>query len=126
MKDFQVLCVMAVMALNCLVLVRVQGTFADENENTNTTLGNTPTAESERGIAMEELEKYTYWIKHDILIGKKGHQISPADRQTIFNAVSETIKWMHDVNHKLTTDDLKRKKKEIEDIVGPIVKELNL
>ena len=74
--------------------------------------------------AKNELESYTYSLKNQVGDKDKlGGKLSEEDKKTINDAIEKTISWM-DKNSEATTDDLKKQKKELEDVVQPIVSKL--
>lgn len=87
--------------------------FADEDK-----------AVKEKVEAKNELESYTYSLKNQVGDKDKlGGKLSEEDKKTITDAIEKTISWM-DKNREASTDDLKKQKKELEDVVQPIVSKL--
>lgn len=71
-----------------------------------------------------ELESYAYSLKNQIGDKEKlGGKLSDEDKTTIETAVDETISWL-DANKDASVDDLKEKKKSLEETVQPIVSKL--
>lgn len=74
--------------------------------------------------AKNELEGYAYSLKQQINDKDKlGGKLSAADKSTIEKAVTETISWM-EKNASADTEALKKKKKELEEVVTPIMSNL--
>ena len=87
--------------------------FADEDKKVK-----------ERVEARNELESYTYSLKNQIGDKEKlGGKLSEDDKETINKAVEEKISWL-DKNQDSDVEDFKKQKKELEDIVQPIVSKL--
>ncbi|XP_072285468.1 endoplasmic reticulum chaperone BiP [Pyxicephalus adspersus] len=78
----------------------------------------------ERIDARNELESYTYSLKNQIGDKEKlGGKLSSEDKETIEKAVEEKIEWLES-HQDADIEDFKVKKKELEDIVQPIVGKL--
>ncbi|XP_018426498.1 PREDICTED: 78 kDa glucose-regulated protein isoform X2 [Nanorana parkeri] len=78
----------------------------------------------ERIDARNELESYTYSLKNQIGDKEKlGGKLSSEDKETIEKAVEEKIEWLES-HQEADIEDFKAKKKELEDIVQPIVGKL--
>jgi len=78
----------------------------------------------EKVDAKNELESYVYSLKNQIGDKEKlGGKLSEAEKETIQEAVDAGIKWLED-NANADVDELKEKKKSIEEIVSPIVSKL--
>ncbi|KAK3747848.1 hypothetical protein QZH41_015996 [Actinostola sp. cb2023] len=78
----------------------------------------------EKVEAKNELESYTYSLKNQVGDKEKlGGKLSEEDKKTIVEAVDKTISWM-DKNVEASVDDLKKQKKELEEIVQPIISKL--
>ncbi|KAL9987784.1 hypothetical protein ACROYT_G002145 [Oculina patagonica] len=78
----------------------------------------------EKVEARNELESYAYSLKNQIGDKEKlGGKLSEEDKETISKAVEEKISWL-DKNQEADVDDFKKQKKELEDIVQPIVSKL--
>ena len=78
----------------------------------------------ERVEARNELESYTYSLKNQVGDKEKlGGKLSEDDKETINKAVEEKIAWL-DKNPDAEIEDFKKQKKELEDIVQPIVSKL--
>ena len=87
--------------------------FADEDRKTK-----------ERVDARNELEGYLYGLKNQIADKEKlGAKLSEDEKTTISEAVEEKITWLSE-NSDADTDELKEQKKEVEDIVSPIISKL--
>jgi molecular chaperone DnaK (HSP70) len=81
-------------------------------------------AVKERVEAKNELESYAYSLKNQVGDKEKlGGKLSEEDKKTITDAIEKSISWM-DKNHEASTEDLKKQKKELEDVVQPIVSKL--
>jgi len=78
----------------------------------------------ERVEARNELESYAYSLKNQIGDKEKlGGKLSEDDKETVSKAVEEKISWL-DKNQEAEVDEFKKQKKELEDIVQPIVSKL--
>lgn len=78
----------------------------------------------EKVEAKNELESYAYSLKNQIGDKEKlGGKLSDEDKKTIEEAVDEKIKWMES-NADAEVGDLKAQKKELEEIVQPIMTKL--
>ena len=74
--------------------------------------------------ARNELESYVYSLKNQIDDSDKlGGKLSTDDKSVIENALNEKADWL-EKNTEADTDEYKEQKKELEDIVQPIVKHL--
>lgn len=87
--------------------------FADEDKKVK-----------EKVEAKNELESYAYSLKNQIGDKEKlGGKLSDEDKKTIEEAVDEKIKWMES-NADAEVEDLKAQKKELEEVVQPIMTKL--
>jgi molecular chaperone DnaK (HSP70) len=87
--------------------------FADEDKKVK-----------ERVDARNEIEGYLYGLKNQVADKEKlGGKLSEDDTATITDAVEEKIKWL-DENQEADAQDYKDAKKEVEDIVAPIISAL--
>jgi len=87
--------------------------FADEDKKVK-----------DRADAKNELESYTYSLKTQLNDKEKlGGKLSDTDKQTIEEAVEEQIKWIES-NQGADVDALKEHKKQLEEIVTPIITKL--
>lgn len=87
--------------------------FADEDKKVK-----------EKVEARNELESYTYSLKNQVGDKEKlGGKLSEDDKKTVLEAVEKKIQWL-DKNHEADTEEFKKQKKELEDIVQPIVSKL--
>ncbi|XP_061189234.1 endoplasmic reticulum chaperone BiP [Saccostrea echinata] len=87
--------------------------FADEDKKVK-----------EKVDAKNELESYAYSLKNQIGDKEKlGGKLSDEDKKTIEEAVDEKIKWMES-NSDADVEDLKAQKKELEEVVQPIMSKL--
>ncbi|XP_066294887.1 endoplasmic reticulum chaperone BiP-like [Branchiostoma lanceolatum] len=78
----------------------------------------------EKVEAKNELESYAYSLKNQIEDKEKlGGKLEDDDKEKIKEAVDETISWL-DSNQDADTEDLKAKKKELEEVVTPIISKL--
>jgi len=78
----------------------------------------------ERVEARNELESYAYSLKNQIGDKEKlGGKLSSDDKETIENALDEHIKWL-EKNHDAEIEEFKEHKKQLEEIVQPIVGKL--
>ena len=74
--------------------------------------------------AKNELESYTYSLKNQIGDADKlGSKLSETEKTEIMTVVDEAIEWM-DSNPDADTEELKAKKKEVEDVANPIISKL--
>lgn len=87
--------------------------FADEDKKVK-----------ERVDAKNELESYAYSLKTQLNDKEKlGGKLSSEDKEKIEAAVEEQIKWLES-NQGAETEDLKEHKKQLEEIVTPIMTKL--
>ena len=87
--------------------------FADEDRKTK-----------ERVDARNELEGYLYGLKNQVADKEKlGSKLSEEEKTTISDAVEEKITWLND-NGDADAEEYKDQKKEVEDIVAPIISKL--
>jgi molecular chaperone DnaK (HSP70) len=71
-----------------------------------------------------ELESYLYGLKNQLGDEDKlGGKLSEEDKETITEAVEEKIKWLGE-NDEADSDEYKAAKKEVEEIVSPIIAQL--
>lgn len=78
----------------------------------------------ERVEARNDLESYVYSLKNQINDKEKmGGKLSSADKEKVEEALEEKIKWMES-NPEAEAEDFKAQKKEVEEIVTPIVSKL--
>jgi len=78
----------------------------------------------ERVEARNELESYAYSLKNQINDNEKlGAKISDEDKEKIEEAVNEKIAWLEE-NQEAEGEEFKAQKKELEDIVQPIIAKL--
>uniref|UniRef100_A0A915K3Q7 Endoplasmic reticulum chaperone BIP n=1 Tax=Romanomermis culicivorax TaxID=13658 RepID=A0A915K3Q7_ROMCU len=71
-----------------------------------------------------ELESYAYSLKNQVGDKEKlAAKLSASEKTTIEEAVDKTIKWM-DSNKEASVEELKQQKKELEEIVQPIISKL--
>lgn len=78
----------------------------------------------ERIDARNELESYAYSLKNQIGDKEKlGGKLSAEDKETIEKAVEEKIEWMES-HQDAELEDFQAKKKELEEVVQPIVSKL--
>ncbi|CAL1273526.1 unnamed protein product [Larinioides sclopetarius] len=78
----------------------------------------------EKVEAKNELESYVYSLKNQIGDKEKmGGKLSDADKEKIEEALEEKIKWMES-NPDADVEEFKTQKKEVEEIVTPIVSKL--
>merc|ERR1711907_906599 len=84
--------------------------FADEDK-----------ALKEKVEARNELEGYLYGLKNQVKDKEKlGGKLSEEDTETVLEAVNEGIDWL-DENQDADAEEYKAQKKEVEDIVSPII-----
>merc|ERR1711863_180462 len=78
----------------------------------------------ERVESRNELESSAYSLKNQVNDKEKlGAKISDEDKEKIEEAVNEKISWLEE-NTDASAEDLKAQKKEMEDIVQPIIAKL--
>lgn len=78
----------------------------------------------EKVDAKNELESYTYSLKNQINDQEKlGSKLSESEKKDISTAVEEAIEWL-DSNPDADAEEMNAKKKEVEDIVNPIISKL--
>ncbi|CAF1266863.1 unnamed protein product [Adineta steineri] len=78
----------------------------------------------ERVDAKNELESYAYSLKTQLNDKEKlGGKLSNDDKETIEKAVEEQIEWLES-NQAAEIDELKEHKKQLEEIVTPIITKL--
>ena len=78
----------------------------------------------DRVEARNELESYAYSLKNQINDKEKlGSKLSDEDKETIESAVTEQIEWL-EKNQDGEAEDFKEHKKELEEIVQPIMSKL--
>ncbi|XP_048042659.1 endoplasmic reticulum chaperone BiP-like [Megalobrama amblycephala] len=78
----------------------------------------------ERIDARNELENYAYSLKNQIGDKKKlGGKLSSEDKEAIEKAVEEKIEWLES-HQEAELEDFQAKKKELEEVVQPIVSKL--
>jgi heat shock protein 5 len=87
--------------------------FADEDKKVK-----------ERVDARHELEGYLYGLKNQVGDKEKlGAKLSEEEKTTITEAVEAKIKWLES-HQDAETEEYKTEKKEVEDIVTPIISKL--
>lgn len=78
----------------------------------------------EKVEARNELESYAYSLKNQVNDKEKlGAKLSSSDKEKIEEALEEKIKWL-DENQDAEASDFNKQKKELEDIVQPIISKL--
>ncbi|KAL2100332.1 hypothetical protein ACEWY4_004726 [Coilia grayii] len=78
----------------------------------------------ERIDARNELESYAYSLKNQVGDKEKlGGKLSDDDKETIEKAMEEKIEWVES-HQEADTEEFKAKKKELEEVVQPIVGKL--
>jgi len=78
----------------------------------------------ERVESRNELESYAYSLKNQINDKEKlGSKLSDEEKTKMEEAIDEKIKWLED-NAEAEAEDFKAQKKELEDIVQPIIAKL--
>ncbi|KAG5322412.1 BIP protein, partial [Pseudoatta argentina] len=78
----------------------------------------------ERVEARNDLESYAYSLKNQLADKEKlGSKVSEADKATMEEAIDEKIKWLED-NQDTEPEEYKKQKKELTDIVQPIIAKL--
>lgn len=78
----------------------------------------------ERVEARNELESYAYSLKNQVGDKDKlGAKLSDGDKTTIEGAVDAAIKWLEE-NPEADSEEYKKQKKQVEDVVQPIIAKL--
>ncbi|XP_035232168.1 endoplasmic reticulum chaperone BiP [Stegodyphus dumicola] len=78
----------------------------------------------ERVEARNELESYAYSLKNQINDKEKlGAKLSSSDKEKIEEALDEKIKWL-EANQDAEASDFNKQKKELEDVIQPIISKL--
>jgi len=78
----------------------------------------------ERVDAKNQLEGYGYSLRNTIEDEDKlGSKISPEDKETIADAIKETLDWVEE-HSEAETEELKEKLKHLESIANPIITKL--
>jgi heat shock protein 5 len=78
----------------------------------------------ERVESRNELESYAYSLKNQVADKEKlGGKLSDEEKEKIESAVSEQITWL-EANQEADTEEFQAHKKELEEIVQPIVSKL--
>merc|ERR1711902_127766 len=94
-------------------MIKESEMFADEDKKLK-----------ERVEARNELESYAYSLKNQINDKEKlGAKITDEDKEKIEEAVNEKISWLEE-NQEADDEDFKKQKKELEEIVQPIIAKL--
>lgn len=94
-------------------MVRDAEKFADEDKKLK-----------EKVEAKNELESYAYSLKNQINDKEKlGAKLSDEDKEKIEGVIDEKIKWLES-NQDADTEDFKKQKKEMEDVIQPIIAKL--
>lgn len=91
-------------------MIKESEKFADEDKKVK-----------ERVEAKNELESYVYSLKNQVNDKEKlGAKLSEEEKTQITDAVEEKIKWLES-NSEAEVDDFKAQKKELEEVVHPIM-----
>lgn len=91
-------------------MIKESEKFADEDKKIK-----------ERVESKNELESYVYSLKNQINDKEKlGSKLSEEEKTTISDAIEEKIKWLES-NSEAEVDDFKAQKKELEEVVHPIM-----
>nr|QII80538.1 heat shock protein 5 [Branchiostoma japonicum] len=78
----------------------------------------------EKVEARNELESYAYSLKNQIGDNEKlGGKLEDDDKEKITEAIDDKISWLES-NQDADTEDFKAKKKELEEVVTPIISKL--
>lgn len=78
----------------------------------------------EKVEAKNELESYAYSMKSQVGDKEKlGAKLSDEDKEKIESIIEEKIKWL-ETNQDAETEEFKKQKKEMEDVIQPIVAKL--
>lgn len=91
-------------------MIKESEKFADEDKKVK-----------ERVESKNELESYVYSLKNQVNDKEKlGAKLSEEEKTTITDAIEEKIKWLES-NAEAEVDDFKAQKKELEEVVHPIM-----
>jgi len=94
-------------------MIRDAEKFADEDKKLK-----------ERVEARNELESYAYSLKNQLGDKEKlGSKVSDDEKVKMEEAIDEKIKWLED-NQDTDAEEYKKQKKELEDVVQPIIAKL--
>ena len=95
-------------------MVEEAETFAEEDKKTK-----------ERVAKRNALESYAYSLKNSLSDEEKGvaNKIDEADKETLEEAIKETIEWLDD-NDEAEAEDYADKQKELEGIANPIMQKV--
>merc|ERR1712114_89271 len=94
-------------------MIKDAETFADEDAKLK-----------EKVEAKNDLESYSYGLKNQLNDKEKlGGKLSEDEQSKIEEVINEKIKWLEE-NTDASAEDLKAQKKEMEDIVQPIIAKL--
>jgi len=78
----------------------------------------------DRVEARNELESYAYSLKNQVNDKEKlGAKLSADDKAKIEEVLEEKIKWL-DANQEADAEDFKTQKKEMEEVIQPIISKL--
>jgi len=78
----------------------------------------------DRVESRNELESYAYSLKNQVNDKEKlGAKLTDEDKEKIEEAIDEKIKWLED-NPEADSEEYKAQKKELEDIVQPVIAKL--
>lgn len=78
----------------------------------------------ERVEARNELESYAYSLKNQLQDKDKlGAKVSEEEKSKMEEAIEEKIKWLEE-NQDTEAEEYKKQKKELEDVVQPIIAKL--
>eukprot|EP00794_Sanderia_malayensis_P016021 gene16021-17640_t len=78
----------------------------------------------EKVESRNELESYAYSLKNQVGDKDKlGSKLSGDDKDTVTKAIDKAIAWL-DSHHEASIEEYKEQKKELEDVVTPIVSKL--
>ncbi|KAF8792667.1 endoplasmic reticulum chaperone BiP-like [Argiope bruennichi] len=78
----------------------------------------------EKVEARNELESYAYSLKNQVADKEKlGGKLSSSEKEKMEEAIEEKIKWL-DENQDAEAEEFQRQKKELEDVVQPIISKL--
>ncbi|XP_015925984.1 endoplasmic reticulum chaperone BiP [Parasteatoda tepidariorum] len=78
----------------------------------------------DRVEARNELESYAYSLKNQINDKEKlGAKLSSVEKEKMEEALDEKIKWLEE-NQDAESEDFNRQKKELEDVIQPIISKL--
>ena len=77
----------------------------------------------ERVDSRNGLESYLYGLKNSLNEEAAEEALPAEDRKELLDLIDETLDWMED-NSEASKDDMDDRKKEVEQIAGPIIRQM--